>query len=264
MCGDGRNQFASIGYGEVYPLWALSTVARGGLEWTTKQIGQVRYGSSFCVCAYVCKYCSYSLFTGHPSSSRSFLPSFLPIPAPAFFFFSRLLCRRCLSAATLPVRFRSVCVSVVLFALRSFGGPPHPTSLGGVVRIWSSLLIWGLTPPIPCGRSAARRAGALIIPSMTLGRFARSSFGVKTGWLRFWRASGGPLIVYRKRRAFGLWSEQGIEWGLRNRGVLVASLQFRCGVFVFVLPASASWLVLSRQQRVFRSNRSCLCAGWLC
>lgn len=41
---DGRNQFACIGYGEVYPLWALSTVARGGLDWTTKQIGQVRFG----------------------------------------------------------------------------------------------------------------------------------------------------------------------------------------------------------------------------
>eukprot|EP00752_Nemacystus_decipiens_P011400 g10125.t2 len=37
----GVYSFASIGYGEVYPLWALSTVASGGLDWTTKQIGQV-------------------------------------------------------------------------------------------------------------------------------------------------------------------------------------------------------------------------------
>eukprot|EP00903_Cladosiphon_okamuranus_P009002 g8611.t1 len=37
----GVYSFASIGYGEIYPLWALSTVASGGLDWTTKQIGQV-------------------------------------------------------------------------------------------------------------------------------------------------------------------------------------------------------------------------------
>lgn len=34
-------QFSIIGFGEIYPLWALSTVASGGLDWTTKQIGQV-------------------------------------------------------------------------------------------------------------------------------------------------------------------------------------------------------------------------------
>lgn len=38
-----RSQFASLGGQEVYPLWALSTVANGGLDWTTKQIGQVRF-----------------------------------------------------------------------------------------------------------------------------------------------------------------------------------------------------------------------------
>ncbi|CAM9128529.1 unnamed protein product, partial [Hapterophycus canaliculatus] len=32
--------FVTIGSREVYPLWALSTVASGGLDWTTKQIGQ--------------------------------------------------------------------------------------------------------------------------------------------------------------------------------------------------------------------------------
>lgn len=34
-------QFITIGYQEVYPLWALSTVAKGGLDWTTKDIGEV-------------------------------------------------------------------------------------------------------------------------------------------------------------------------------------------------------------------------------
>lgn len=35
-------QFLNIGAQEVYPLWALSTQSKGGLDWTTKQIGQVR------------------------------------------------------------------------------------------------------------------------------------------------------------------------------------------------------------------------------
>ncbi|CAM9581917.1 unnamed protein product [Ectocarpus sp. 12 AP-2014] len=37
----GIYSFSLIGFGEIYPLWALSTVASGGLDWTTKQIGQV-------------------------------------------------------------------------------------------------------------------------------------------------------------------------------------------------------------------------------
>ncbi|CAN0113599.1 unnamed protein product [Ectocarpus sp. 12 AP-2014] len=32
--------FASLGGQEAYPLWAISTVENGGLDWTTKQIGQ--------------------------------------------------------------------------------------------------------------------------------------------------------------------------------------------------------------------------------
>ena len=34
-------QAVYFGCQEVYPLWALSTVASGGLDWTSKQIGQV-------------------------------------------------------------------------------------------------------------------------------------------------------------------------------------------------------------------------------
>ncbi len=41
-CGMRTTQFACIGWGEVYPLWALSTVAKGGLNWRTDQIGKVR------------------------------------------------------------------------------------------------------------------------------------------------------------------------------------------------------------------------------
>ncbi|CAN0223141.1 unnamed protein product [Pylaiella littoralis] len=37
----GLYSFSIIGFGELYPLWALSTVAKGGLDWTTTQIGQV-------------------------------------------------------------------------------------------------------------------------------------------------------------------------------------------------------------------------------
>ncbi|CAM9564568.1 unnamed protein product [Ectocarpus sp. 6 AP-2014] len=37
----GIYSFSLIGFGEIFPLWALSTVASGGLDWTTKQIGQV-------------------------------------------------------------------------------------------------------------------------------------------------------------------------------------------------------------------------------
>lgn len=36
------HQFVAIGSRELYPLWALSTVASGGLDWSSKQIGQVR------------------------------------------------------------------------------------------------------------------------------------------------------------------------------------------------------------------------------
>lgn len=35
-------QFCVSGFEEVFPLWALSTVASGGLDWTTQGIGQVR------------------------------------------------------------------------------------------------------------------------------------------------------------------------------------------------------------------------------
>lgn len=42
-------QFLDNGFDEVFPLWVISTVPRGGLDWTTKDIGQVRpiYCSSF-------------------------------------------------------------------------------------------------------------------------------------------------------------------------------------------------------------------------
>lgn len=38
-----NTQFVVIGSREVYPLWALSTVQAGGVDWTTKEIGEVRY-----------------------------------------------------------------------------------------------------------------------------------------------------------------------------------------------------------------------------
>lgn len=34
-------QFLHSGFDEVFPLWALSAVASGGLDWTSKDIGQV-------------------------------------------------------------------------------------------------------------------------------------------------------------------------------------------------------------------------------
>ena len=34
-------QFVYSGFDEVYPLWALATVAKGGLDWSTVQIGKV-------------------------------------------------------------------------------------------------------------------------------------------------------------------------------------------------------------------------------
>lgn len=36
-----NTQFVHIGSREVYPLWALSTVHAGGVDWTTKEIGEV-------------------------------------------------------------------------------------------------------------------------------------------------------------------------------------------------------------------------------
>ena len=40
------SKFAYSGVDNVYALWALSTVPKGGLDWSTKEIGQVggRYG----------------------------------------------------------------------------------------------------------------------------------------------------------------------------------------------------------------------------
>lgn len=36
-----KPQLTASGYREVYPLWTISTLASGGLDWTTTQIGQV-------------------------------------------------------------------------------------------------------------------------------------------------------------------------------------------------------------------------------
>lgn len=38
-------QAVIVGHDEIYPLWAMSTLRAGGLEWTTRQIGQVRAGA---------------------------------------------------------------------------------------------------------------------------------------------------------------------------------------------------------------------------
>ena len=35
------SQFAFSGFDEVFPLWCLSTVGNGGLDWSSQQIGQV-------------------------------------------------------------------------------------------------------------------------------------------------------------------------------------------------------------------------------
>ena len=35
-------QFLIIGFDEAYPLWTISSVASGGLDWTTPEVGQVR------------------------------------------------------------------------------------------------------------------------------------------------------------------------------------------------------------------------------
>ncbi|CAM9287714.1 unnamed protein product [Ectocarpus sp. 8 AP-2014] len=40
MCVYALFSFVAIGSRELYPLWALSTVASGGLDWSSKQIGQ--------------------------------------------------------------------------------------------------------------------------------------------------------------------------------------------------------------------------------
>lgn len=35
-------QFAVVGFDETYPLWAISSVGNGGLDWTVLEVGQVR------------------------------------------------------------------------------------------------------------------------------------------------------------------------------------------------------------------------------
>lgn len=36
-------QFVTTGFQEMYPLWAMSTVANGGLDWSTQDIGKVNF-----------------------------------------------------------------------------------------------------------------------------------------------------------------------------------------------------------------------------
>lgn len=59
----GLPQFITIGSREVYPLWALSTVASGGLDWTTKQIGQVRRGNAILILRSV-RWSAYAIIVG--------------------------------------------------------------------------------------------------------------------------------------------------------------------------------------------------------
>lgn len=40
---ENRRQGCIVGLEELYPLWALSTVGAGGLEYSTVQIGKVRH-----------------------------------------------------------------------------------------------------------------------------------------------------------------------------------------------------------------------------
>lgn len=102
-------QFACIGYGEVYPLWALSTVARGGLDWTTKQIGQVR-------------------LSVHIETTRAFSRVFLSftdhlfVPPHACPRLS-VSCCCCLSARPFP--FAVLCARLRSFFFCLFVGPPH-------------------------------------------------------------------------------------------------------------------------------------------
>lgn len=35
-------QLIDMGFEAVYPLWAISSVGSGGLDWSTKDVGQVR------------------------------------------------------------------------------------------------------------------------------------------------------------------------------------------------------------------------------
>lgn len=34
-------QFLALGFDEAYPLWAISSVSSGGMDWTTHDVGQV-------------------------------------------------------------------------------------------------------------------------------------------------------------------------------------------------------------------------------